>query len=250
MNWVAIIGRRRVAHRRSSKSDGTLWAWGYNGYGQIGDGSGNVPHYSPGQVGNEKWASISAGARHTLALKSDGTLLAWGFNSNGQLGDGTTTDRSSPYQITTSPATWVSVKSADHTLGLKADGTLWAWGYNTCGQLGDGTTTDKHSPVQIGTDNKWMGHSRRIWNRPGATSQLGVKADGTIWAWGIQFYGQLGDGTTTDKHSPVRIGTDNKWITSAAGPDRGFHTLAVKTDGTLWAWGYNGGRVRGRDHYG
>ncbi|MEW6187051.1 MAG: hypothetical protein AB1585_15055, partial [Thermodesulfobacteriota bacterium] len=128
-------------HTLKVKADGTLWAWGDNAYGQLGDGT-TTDRHSPVQIGaDNKWVTIGAGYYQTVGLKADGTLWAWGRNNYGQLGDGTTTERHSPVQIG-ADTKWVSIAMGDyHTIALKADGTLWVWGYNSFGQLGDGTTT-------------------------------------------------------------------------------------------------------------
>jgi len=217
-------------HTVAVKTDGTLWAWGYNYDGQLGDGT-TVNKSSPVQVGTDShWQSVAAGGYHTVAVKTDGTLWAWGFNYYGQLGNGTTGNKSSPVQVGTDNH-WQSVTAGEyHTVAVKTDGTLWAWGYNTYGQLGDGTTTNKSSPVQVGSDNHWQSVAA------GYCHTVAVKTDGTLWACGYNPYGQLGDGTIADKSSPVQVGTDNHWLLAAAG---GYHTVAVKTDGTLWAWGFN-----------
>ncbi|MBZ0219539.1 MAG: chitobiase/beta-hexosaminidase C-terminal domain-containing protein [Candidatus Methylomirabilis sp.] len=224
--WASIAAG--YFHTSALKADGTLWAWGRNYYGQLGDGT-TTDKYPPVQIGTDnKWASVAAGGAHTIALKSDGTLWAWGRNDFGQLGDGTTTNKYAPVQIGTDND-WASVAVGNyHAIALKSDGTLWAWGRNDSGQLGDGTTTDKYAPVQIGTDNDWAsvvaGHEHAI----------ALKSDGTLWAWGRNFAGQLGDGTTIDKTAPVQIGTDNNWVLVAIG---GNSNIALKSDGTLWAWG-------------
>ncbi|MEW6378500.1 MAG: Ig-like domain-containing protein [bacterium] len=214
------------------QSGRTLWAWGWNEEGQLGDGA-NTDKNTPVQIGTDnQWVSIAAGWAHTVALKSDGTLWAWGRNDVGQLGDGTNSDKNIPVQIGTDNQ-WVSISAnseSHHTLALKSDGTLWAWGRNDAGQLGDGTNSDKNTPVQIGTDNQWAAIAA------GWGNSLALKSDGTLWAWGRNDVGQLGDGTNIDKNTPVRIGTDNEWIAIAAG---GKHTVALKSDGTLWAWGRN-----------
>ncbi len=226
--WVSITAG--VGHTVAVKSDGTLWAWGYNGAGQLGDGT-TTDKYTPEQIGSDnKWVAIAAGDFHTVAVKSDGTLWAWGYNGDGQLGDGTTTNKNIPEQVG-SDNKWVSVAGGgSHTVAVKSDGTLWAWGYNGDGQLGDGTTTNKNIPEQVGSDNKW------VYVAAGADHTVAVKSDGTLWAWGYNGDGELGDGTTTNKNIPEQVGSDNKWVSVACGD---FFTIALKSDGTLWNWGSN-----------
>ncbi|MDO8804270.1 MAG: hypothetical protein Q7R35_07555 [Elusimicrobiota bacterium] len=117
-------------HTVALKTDGTLWAWGYNGIGQLGDGT-TVDKFAPVQIGtHKKWISIAAGAYHTIALKADGTLWAWGNNDAGQLGDATTANKSKPIRVGTDNK-WISIAAGvRHTIALKSDGTLWAWGSN------------------------------------------------------------------------------------------------------------------------
>ena len=216
-------------HTLAIKVDGTLWAWGWNNTGQLGDGT-TIDKHSPVQTGTAtNWTHVAAGYRHSLGIKADGTLSAWGYNYYGQLGDGTTTNRNSPVKIGVA-TDWAQVIAEQYfTLAIRTDGTLWAWGWNSYGKLGDGTTTDKHSPIQIGNDNNWAQVTA------GSNYTIAVKTDGTLWAWGGNG-GQLGDGTTTDKHSPVQIGFDTDLVQVESGFS---HTLATKTDGTLWAWGWN-----------
>jgi alpha-tubulin suppressor-like RCC1 family protein len=210
--------------------EGTLWSWGFNYWGQLGDGTTTERH-SPVQIGTDnKWVNISMGQASSFGLKSDGTLWAWGRNDDGYLGDGTIINRHNPVQVG-SDNKWISVSAGvAHCLGLKSDGTLWAWGLNINGQLGDGTTIERHSPVQIGTANNWTSIIA------GGSRSFALKSDGTLWAWGENNWGQLGDGTNVNKISPVQIGTDTKWTSIGNGY---MHTLGLKSDGTLWAWGYN-----------
>jgi alpha-tubulin suppressor-like RCC1 family protein len=228
-NWVAITAGY-YRHNLALKSDGTLWAWGDNWDGQLGDGT-TADRTTPVRVGTDtNWTAITAGWEYTIALKSDGTLWAWGDNYSGQLGDGTTVNRTTPVRVGTD-TNWVAIEAGGvHTVALKSDGTLWAWGDNYFGQLGDGTTITRTTPVQIGTDTKWVAISA------GWDDTIALKSDGTLWAWGFNDCGQLGDGSTTNRTTPVQIGTDTKWKAIAAG---GYHTIALKSDGTLWAWGGN-----------
>ncbi len=145
--WASVSAG--TFHTLATKTDGTLWAWGDNSYGQLGDGT-NLYKNVPIQIGiATNWASVSVGSSNTLATKADGTLWAWGHNSYGQLGDGTTVNKNAPTQIG-AVTTWASVSARTvQTLATKTDGTLWAWGYNFYGQLGDGTTVSKSVPVNI-----------------------------------------------------------------------------------------------------
>ncbi len=211
-------------HTFAIGSDGTLWAWGRNGDGQLGDGTTNLSSV-PKQVASG-YSAIAAGSKHTLALKPDRTLWAWGFNAYGQLGDGTLTNRNSPGSIGSG---FSSVSAGElHSVALKSDGSLWAWGFNYYGQLGDGTTTDSSAPVRIGTDSNFISVAA------GYQHTVALKSDGSLWAWGLNSSGQLGDGTRTNRNSPVLVGTG--FLSVAAGQ---AHTVALKTDGSLWAWGSN-----------
>lgn len=175
------------------------------------------------------WQSISAGEYHSLAIKDDGTLWAWGRNVLYQLGDGTDVNRNIPTQIGTAN-NWVYVHAGySSSYGIKADGTLWAWGSNGAGKLGVGNTNWViPTPTQIGTATNWLSVS------DGWYHTIAVKTDGTLWAWGDNEYGQLGDNTTVDKLTPTQIGTGTNWQSIATGI---YHSLAIKTDGTLWFWG-------------
>jgi uncharacterized delta-60 repeat protein len=214
----------------SIKTNGTLWGWGGNAYGQLGDGT-LVNKNVPTQIGSgTNWSSVAAGLNHTIAVKTDGTLWAWGQNFFGQLGDGTNIDKTSPVQIG-SATNWKSVSAGfNHSFAIKTDGTVWTWGSNGNNQIGDGTTVDRNTPTQVGTATNWKAISAGGW------FNLAQKTDGTLWAWGSNIYGQLGDGTTVNKSTPVQIGTATNWDIISGG---GWHSFAKKTDGTIWGWGSN-----------
>ncbi len=183
--------------------------------------------------GNGGYARVARGsdASHTVLIKNDGTLWALGSNDSGQLGDGTTTSRHSPIQVGTEGGWLTAAVGGRHTTAIKSDGTLWAWGRNSNGQLGTGETLSSSSPVQVGTPgSRWQSVTA---NR-GHTAAL--KSDGTLWAWGSNEFGELGDGSTMQRNSPVQVGTETNWRSVAAGVN---YTAAVRSDGTLWTWGQN-----------
>jgi YD repeat-containing protein len=158
-----------------------------------------------------------------VAVKTDGTLWAWGYNGFGELGDGTTTQRVTPVQVGTDTR-WASVAAGQwHTVAVKTDGTLWAWGNNSYGQLGDGTTTQRHAPVQVGIDTNWASVAGSVAAGYGHT--VATKTDGTLWAWGYNASGQLGNGTTTQRVTPMQVGTDTHWASVAAGF---YHTIGLR----------------------
>lgn len=200
--------------------DGTLWGWGFNGYGCVGDGT-QIDRYSPVKIGQDSdWVNISSQGYHSFGLKKDGSLWGWGMNpvsySLTPVKIGTDTD-------------WVNISAGySHCYGLKRNGSLWAWGYNVYGQLGLGDTLNRNTPVQVGTDTNWAVIAA------GYHYFLGLKKNGTMWAFGWNGYGQLGDGTTTNRKTPFQVGTDNNWA-SVSGSDG--HNVCLKKNGTLWIGG-------------
>lgn len=238
-------------HAYGVKANGVLWGWGENGYGQIGDGT-TINRTAPSEsIFGSDFVSIAGGILANYGIKSDGTLWAWGSNIYGQLGDGTNINRQFPVLV---GSNFVLVVAGDlSVIGIKNDGTLWAWGNNSGGQLGDGTRISRNTPIQIGTgfvsassggygsnvsrttDN--FGNTTTTYSAGGAHT-LAVKNDGSLWAWGENSYGQLGDGTTIQRLSPVKIG-DGFRTAVAGGYADNSHSAAIKTDGSVWAWGGN-----------
>jgi len=168
-----------------------------------------------------------------LAVKTDGTLWSWGRNNYGYLGHNNTTDLSSPVQVG-SLTDWDTVEAGpESSMAIKTNGTLWAWGVNGAGNLGDGSTTQRNSPVQIGALTTWDQVA------PASYHTLAVKTDGTLWAWGTHSpHGELGTGATYggNRSSPVQVGALTTWSKVAVA---NHWSHAIKTDGTLWAWGKN-----------
>ncbi|MEX0325390.1 MAG: hypothetical protein AB3N33_04810 [Puniceicoccaceae bacterium] len=217
-------------HTLYLKGDGTVWATGYNLYGQLGDGT-NVDKSTPFQIpGLTDVVSVTAGLRHSLFVKGDGTVWAAGWNLGGQLGDGTTTDRSTPVQVIGLTDIVKATAAANHSLFLKRDGTVWASGFNLTGQLGDGTTTDRYTPVQV------SGLTDIVDIAVGQGHSMFLTSDGTVWATGRNLLGQYGDGTTTESLVPVEVTGLSGVVAIAAG---GNHTLFLMNDGTVWAAGSN-----------
>ena len=170
------------------KTDHTLWCWGYNGSGELGDGTTTdsaVPVQEHTHASD--WAAVSAGEDHTCAVKTDHTLWCWGNNDSGELGDGgTTTDSAVPVQEHTHASDWAAVSAGgDHTCAVKTDHTLWCWGNNDSGELGDGTTTSSAVPVQEHSHaSDWAGVSAAV--NAGEDYTCAVKTDHTLWCWGFQ----------------------------------------------------------------
>lgn len=223
-------------HTVAVAQDGTLWSWGYNNSGQLGDGS-TTNRTAAVKIGTDSdWVSVGAGYYHSFAIKSNGTLWAWGYNSAGQLGNGNSTNQLSPIQIGTSQ--WQAVTGGEEfTIAIKSNGTLWTWGTNSFGQLGDGgVTTSRNAPFQVGTDTNW-------WKiAAGRYSSYALKATKKLWAWGINGKCQVGDYATTNRVLPVAIATTENFDNVIGGLNAGY---AITETGNLKAWG----AVNGSDIY-
>ncbi|MBV8940689.1 MAG: hypothetical protein JO321_10585 [Solirubrobacterales bacterium] len=217
---------------------GSVLAWGDNAHGQLGNGSATgsrVPVKVKLPAGT-KVSKVAAGYGHSLAVTSTGTVLAWGDNAYGQLGDGGTTDSHRPVTVKLPAGTKVTAVAAGygHSLAVTSAGSLLAWGLNTSGQLGNGSTTNSPVPVKV----KLPAGTRVTAVAAGYGHSLVVTATGSLLAWGLNTSGQLGNGSTTDSHLPVKVklprGTKVSKV--AAG---NYHSLAVTLTGSLLAWGNN-----------
>jgi alpha-tubulin suppressor-like RCC1 family protein len=216
-NWAQVSAGG--THTAAITTGGQLYAWGNNGSDQIGDNT-VFSRSSPVQIGAlTNWAQVSAGASHTASVKTDGTMWAWGGNAQGAVGDGTVVNKSSPVQIG-ALTNWAQVSTGNaNTAAVKTDGTMWAWGDNTGGKLGQNDVyINRSSPVQIGALTNWARVSTS------SSNVSAIKTDSTLWAWGSNTTGQLGDGTVVSKSSPVQIGALTGWAQSSAGNN---HTTAL-----------------------
>jgi alpha-tubulin suppressor-like RCC1 family protein len=217
------------------RADGTVWAWGRNDYGQLGNGT-TVDSHTPVQVpGLTEVKAVAGGGVSAYALRADGTVWAWGRNDYGQLGNGTTVDSHTPVQVP--GLTEVKAISAGCWTGyaLRDDGSVWAWGHNAYGQLGNGGTANALAPAQVPglpkvtliAGGRWAGYAKG--------------ADGTLWSWGANWHSQLGDGQTyTSRPTPGRVtenGIDQSKVTALA--SSGDSAYALLSDGTVLAWGRN-----------
>ena len=226
------------------KKDGTLWTWGRNAFGGLGQN--NTTNYSsPKQVPGSYVIFAESQPETSMAIKTDGTLWMWGHNAGGTLGQNNTTPYSSPVQVPGSYPTnsgWKDdlatrqiskgyVKSA----AIKTDGTLWMWGDGDSGGLGQNNTTQYSSPRQVGTETTWKSVSCGFFT-------VATKTDGTLWAWGENNNGQLGQNNTTEYSSPRQVGSGTTWTKIFANR---YNMNAFKSDGSLWVWGANTGQGNG-----
>ncbi|MCL2825594.1 MAG: hypothetical protein FWD57_16500 [Polyangiaceae bacterium] len=216
-------------HNVALKSDGTVWMWGDNDPVMFGNG---LPLFTPVPVqGLADVVSVGISNSFAVALKADGTVWTWGDYEYSVLGDSASTTRVIPQQIPIADVESIAV-GGNHVVALKPDGTVWTFGFNRFGQLGYGTFGEWGELIMVPAQVPDLAHVVSV--GAGSGHSVALKADGTVWAWGANEYGRLGDGTTTDRASPVQMVhlTD---VVSVAGCDH--NTLAIKSDGTVWSTG-------------
>lgn len=221
-NVVAIAGGRD--HSLALREDGTVWAWGRNQYGQLGDGT-NANGTTPAQVPGLTNMTAIAGGNHSIALRSNGTVWEWGWSLSGS--------RLWPEINQTLPHVAAIAAGYRHSLALLSAGTVVAWGQNSEGQLGDGTNIPRTTPVVT------LGLSGVVAIAAGGSHSLALRSDGTVWTWGWNEYGQVGDGSQgygNFRLSPVQTLSLTNVVQIKGG---GAHSLALRSDGTVWTWGWN-----------
>jgi len=214
------------------RNDGTVWSWGQNNFGQLGNNT-TVDSAVPVQVsGLSGIVSIATGDNFSAALKNDGTVWTWGYNNYGQIGDNTTTNRLIPISVPGLSGVVAIACGGAHILALKSDGTLMAWGQNLKGQVGNNTIVSSKVPVAV------SGLTNVVGMAAGGNHSAAVTADGTVWTWGYNLSGQLGDNTVVDSIVPKQISSGS--LDGVVAVSAGYaHTVALKSDGTVKGWGNN-----------
>ena len=207
-----------------------LWSWGYNGTGQLGDGT-KVDRTNPLKIKEEnKFIKVSAGEYHVMAIDEEGNLWTWGKNNYGQLGDGTLIDKTFPIQII-KERKFVQISAGKYySMAIDKEGNLWTWGWNYYGQLGDGTKNDRNIPAVVKTEKKFI---QLVSEGYGG---LAIDEEGKLWTWGRNDEGQLGDGTNEEKLKPVQVATTIQFTQISAARS---HCMAIDEKGNLWTWGKN-----------
>ncbi|MBC8883610.1 hypothetical protein H9X57_10255 [Flavobacterium piscinae] len=220
-------------HIAATKSDGSIWTWGWGNWGQHGNGL-DFELYFPNNYGSSsfQWKEIKAGKYSTYAIRQDNTLWGSGGNDFGQMGVGNTNVTILNFTQLGNGLTWKHISATNHTYGIQTNGTLWGWGQNDAQQMGGGASCCSNvlSPVQIGSDSDW----RQV-EASQARNGIALKENGTLWGWGMN-NGMLGTSGVQTVNFPTQLGTQTDWEFISVG---GNHALCLKTNGELWSFGGN-----------
>ena len=247
----------KVWYALALASDGTVYSWGFNSWGQLGNGTSGTANNASAPVAvktagtpmeGKTIVQVAAGATHSLALATDGTIYAWGKNEYGQLGNDSTINSPVPVAVKTTGTpmdgkTIIQIHAGyEHSLALASDGTVYAWGRNNSGQLGKNDATDTHIPAAVQTLGTPMAGKVIVQLAAGNSQSMALASDGTVYTWGWNQYGQLGNGTTTNSRIPVAVVTTGtplagKTISQIAAGNA--HALAMTDDGAIYSWGWN-----------
>lgn len=228
-NWVKVsVGNYSVA---AINTLGELYTWGYNNYGQLGNGT-NINNAVPNKIGiSYRWSHVGVGDYHMVGITTSGEMYSWGFGGTGQLGDGTYTGKSTPTRIGTA-SNWVKVVCGpNHNLAINSNNQLFGWGDNIYGQLGDGTTVPRSTPVQAGSSSNWSSN----YFTTGYYHSMAINSLGELYTWGYNNFGQLGDGTNTNKTVTNKIANLTSYSCVSAGY---FSSWIIKDNGNLYSAGY------------
>jgi len=228
-SWTVVSAG--FSHGAAITTDGKLYTWGGNSFGALGNFTPTAVaghRSSPVQVGTDSWTSISVGEFHALAIQIGGTLWVWGYNASGQLGINSPVGahRSQPVQLSTGSWSQVDAKS-NGSIGITL-GKLFTWGANGTGSLGHNDVIFRSSPVQVGSSSWSLVFS----SQRNQVVVHGITISGTLWAWGFNASGNLGDNSTLNRSAPVQIGALTNWTGGGGG-------FAINNTGQLWGWGYN-----------
>ena len=228
--WLSVSAG--FQHTCGIRDDATMWCWGDNNYGQLGDGR-DTSSRRPVQVDGHSWTTVSttSGGMDTCGIRANGGLWCWGDNTAAQIRRYGAAAYERPVRAG-GPAAWTSVAAGTwHTCGVRDDGSLWCWGWNRHGALGYRTANAYSGPRMVGANTDWAD----VAAADGHT--CATRTDGTLWCWGWNLFGQIGQGTTKSSYRhPSQVGSAISWATIAAG---GRQTCATQIDGTAWCWGRN-----------
>ena len=226
-------------HSLALKNDGTVWAWGNNAYGQLGNGTTSNSSVAVQVSGLSGIVAVAAGQDESFAVDAYGNVWAWGYNTSGQLGNGSTSNATVPSQINGLSGIVAIASAGYHTLALKTDGSVWAFGADNIGQVGNGSLSASVTmPTQVVAPSGQTGYLQgMVAIAAGQSHSLAVDNTGKVWSWGDNSHGQLGNGTYASQSSPVQVGSSFNGIVSIGAGI--YDSYAVKSDGSAWAWGDN-----------